>query len=779
MFVVRNLTAGSVVLNDIGITIGPGDEYDLTQESPNDIQESIDIRDAINNGDLAIVDPLDGVTALSAAQSILAIDVSNSPNYRIFGGDLDQLDDVDLTGLVDGDVLIYNGTSQLWEPDTIAITDELLKISAADTTSGFLEDKIVAGADISITKNNTGANETLTIANTNPNVDQNIFETVAGDTGSTTASSTTTTLTFSGGVGIDTSVSGNFVTHDLNAAIGDLNNVSNATPNDGDVLTFNDTAGEWEPQAPVTFVSLETFDGYFTTGTVNINAGWTDVPIDVQRQITGAFTHTTPNAAVTINTTDKYLVIGRVTTTNSAGGDRSDSTVRIVRDTGTGFVEVAGTLGWNYNRNDAEGTTTATTQAVLDLNSGDQIKLQAQRDGGSSDIILENNACALTIISLKGLKGDKGDQGDPGVSGAPSVAIVQARRSGTLAGIPLTWTDLTFDLTDAESDSTIIEHDAPTLPDRITVKEDGWYQIYYNLTVDDEVEARVRINDTTIVPGSVQEAGEIADANDVIVQCSALCFVELNASDYLTVQIQARTTAEILFNDAIFSVHKTDAVVGPQGPPGQDGTGQSVSIQDNDVTVVDPVQVLNFEGDLTVVDEGSGKVTVNVNAPLTLPKFFFPADTFDNPFASDWAVSDLAPAAIDTNNNALIVRRFDDTSEEGVGFTLPIPANATEATFKIKSRAETGPVSAQTVVPKLYYRTITDNGAITAWSSTVLTPINIPTNEFFQYDEQTLSLVGIGVAGDLVQLELTRDTTSASDTLTGDWNLLSLEVEFG
>lgn len=38
-----------------------------------------------------------------------------------------------------------------------------VKISGADTTPKFLEDKIVAGSNVTITKNNTGANESLTI----------------------------------------------------------------------------------------------------------------------------------------------------------------------------------------------------------------------------------------------------------------------------------------------------------------------------------------------------------------------------------------------------------------------------------------------------------------------------------------------------------------------------------------------------------------------------------------------------------------------------------------
>ena len=43
-------------------------------------------------------------------------------------------------------------------------TDEKVKITSADTTPGYLQAKLVAGSNVTITKNNAGANETLTIS---------------------------------------------------------------------------------------------------------------------------------------------------------------------------------------------------------------------------------------------------------------------------------------------------------------------------------------------------------------------------------------------------------------------------------------------------------------------------------------------------------------------------------------------------------------------------------------------------------------------------------------
>ncbi len=158
----------------------------------------------------------------------------------------------------------------------------------------------------------------------------------------------------------------------------------------------------------------------------------------------------------------------------------------------------------------------------------------------------------------------------------------------------------------------------------------------------------------------------------------------------------------------------------------------------------------------------------------------FGADQFDNPVNADWAVNALAPAAADSNNAGLTVRLFDDTTEEGVGFQLDIPSGATGINFDFKSRAETAPGSPEGVVPRLYFREIPDNAAVAAWSAGLdLLTIDIPTNEFFQYDNVQVTLATLGLSTDvLAQFELTRNTGSGSDTLTGDWDLIELQTSF-
>jgi len=160
-----------------------------------------------------------------------------------------------------------------------------------------------------------------------------------------------------------------------------------------------------------------------------------------------------------------------------------------------------------------------------------------------------------------------------------------------------------------------------------------------------------------------------------------------------------------------------------------------------------------------------------------LKSYTYFADQFDNPNNADWAVNALAAASADSNNNALIVRRFDDTTEEGIGFMLEVPTGATNIVFDFKSRAETAPGSAKTVKTKLYAREMPDDAAVEAWSAgTSLADLSMPANENFQYDSESIALSTLGlVAGRAAQFELTRLGTG---TLVGDWSLLGLTVSF-
>ncbi|MFX1590482.1 MAG: hypothetical protein ACFFC1_20300, partial [Promethearchaeota archaeon] len=160
--------------------------------------------------------------------------------------------------------------------------------------------------------------------------------------------------------------------------------------------------------------------------------------------------------------------------------------------------------------------------------------------------------------------------------------------------------------------------------------------------------------------------------------------------------------------------------------------------------------------------------------------FQFDAKDFNTILNSDWAVNAFAPLNLDDLNNALLVRAFDDTDEEGIGFKLEVPTGATNIVFDIKSRAATAPGSSKGVVPVIYFREIIPGSAMPSWSSGYdLTAITIPTNAYYLNTNQSIALSTLSItAGRIVLFELTRDPTDGSDDLSGDWLVNHLKVSF-
>lgn len=167
----------------------------------------------------------------------------------------------------------------------------------------------------------------------------------------------------------------------------------------------------------------------------------------------------------------------------------------------------------------------------------------------------------------------------------------------------------------------------------------------------------------------------------------------------------------------------------------------------------------------------------------TFPEFQFFADQFKTPLASEYPKNGTgaAPLLIDTNNNSLLNRAFNDSTDQGVAFDLKIPAGATNIIFDMIHRAEIGPATSKGVTLSIYTRQISDNAAVPAWSAEYefSAPLTIPANEYWQYDTETIPLSSLSItAGNLVNFELVRDLAEAGSTLIGDWNLNFLKVRF-
>lgn len=262
-----------------------------------------------------------------------------------------------------------------------------------------------------------------------------------------------------------------------------------------------------------------------------------------------------------------------------------------------------------------------------------------------------------------------------------------------------------------------------------------------------------------------------------------------NSVDALAISRNATSQIRMNTTDIALAAQSTAFVVGVGVPLGSIVAQLHVATQSN--TRI-PLLVREKAGQTTPLTEWQSSASALVarvktngvmeiqGRPVRFDPVSFFADQLDSPNTADWAVNALAPASADSNNSGLTVRLFDDTTEEGVGFIAHIPPGVTNMTLRFRSRAETAPPAARTVGLNLYVREAPDNAAVEAWSAgTQLTDIDVPANENFQYDSQTLTLASLGlVAGRVAQFELTRINPTGGTELTGDWALLAVGVEF-
>lgn len=309
-----------------------------------------------------------------------------------------------------------------------------------------------------------------------------------------------------------------------------------------------------------------------------------------------------------------------------------------------------------------------------------------------------------------------------------TLAALQVRRTTTYV-MSTTATALTFDVVDISTKPSVIYRGAVT--SRLYVTQPGAYQVAYNAeTIETTTSATntlyIRKNGTTTIPGSTT----ITSSRSTRMLMSRTPIMVLAAGDYIELMALRSGGAGTLQIGADIEVVKLEGSKGDAGPSAG-------------------IQMLQFS-----------------------------ASALDTPNNAGWAVATAAPLNADPSYTSLLVRSFDDTTEEGVGFQFIVPPTATNLQINCKVRAATAPAGNRVALMNLYRRQIPMGSAPSAWGSASQLAITV-SNAFFMDYTQTISLATLGlVAGELYQFELTRLGANASDTLVGDLQLLSTSFSF-
>ena len=389
------------------------------------------------------------------------------------------------------------------------------------------------------------------------------------------------------------------------------------------------------------------------------------------------------------------------------------------------------------------------------------------------------------------------------VTSAPLPVIqLETSSTNTTSSTVNTFTPLTMNTSDIQNNTSYLSW---TSGNAITVNATGNYLVYYEVpfasaAATRTVNARVYNNTAAaVIAGSAQSI--VQGSTNWGPVLTNRFIVSLTAGQTISLQVSSTTASNTVSSGVVFGAISLTGLIGPagsqgatgntgatgptgpQGPAGPTGSGSNVNVYNQGTAVTGtPFSILNFTGNVSVTNAGSGQANIAISTSIPLRYLSFYANSFDNPVTSDWAVVAIAPNVSDPTNSGLNVRQFDQTTSQGVGLMLDVPVGASSVTFGFKGRAQTAPGSGYVVQQGLYIRALASGSATSAWSTvTALTSFSLATNANWQYFTQTFTLASLGLtAGSLYQLECVRITSGVTGgtNLVGNWLLAELSAQF-
>ena len=262
-------------------------------------------------------------------------------------------------------------------------------------------------------------------------------------------------------------------------------------------------------------------------------------------------------------------VFGRVGAVVAVSGDYDFTEVSGTISDAQHGTRAGGTLHADVVAGGADGFMTGTDKTKLDgISAGAEVNavdsvfgrtgavVAAASDYDASQVDNDSNILGATV--------------DVALNNLDNAALQMIRT--TAFTLPTVFGDITLDLIDIETDSAIIDGEAGT-PDRVTLEVAGVYEINYHFEVGPSsdtgsgarIEARVRVNDTTVLPGSAQYTtihdDSSLESQDHVDGLACSFLYDATAADFITLQAQMVILAgtpdpDLLANTVVMTVKR-------------------------------------------------------------------------------------------------------------------------------------------------------------------------------------------------------------------------------
>jgi hypothetical protein len=353
------------------------------------------------------------------------------------------------------------------------------------------------------------------------------------------------------------------------------------------------------------------------------------------------------NKEIQFKTNSKFLVMMRINVNQIGGNSRSDESHKLQLNTGSGYNDIEGTLGYIYSRSNAQGKGGDTVITVVDVSAGTKLKGLSSLNSGRGTLELLANGCSLTITNIKG------QPGDTGMPGKDSSIIIEANSNELYAGsfpvlyftgfnldssidgdtvninfsfdelsslslrktsdfvLTTSWSSMTFDTIDISTGSSMYIESPIT--DKIYFNESGIYSLSFiatvtNTTTNTNSFTRFVLNDSSsAIPGTYSRINNYqGDIHPLITNT----ILNVSSGDYISIQAYRDETAASFIDNTKMSIFKLSGIKGDQGTPGTPGTpgppgaGSSVVIKENGLGAF-VANDLNFSGDVSITQDSS------------------------------------------------------------------------------------------------------------------------------------------------------------------------------
>jgi hypothetical protein len=265
---------------------------------------------------------------------------------------------------------------------------------------------------------------------------------------------------------------------------------------------------------------------------------------------------------------------------------------------------------------------------------------------------------------------------------------------------------------------------------------------------------------------------------NVVVQTTDISNNQITYADLITITSATQIIVQVSGAGSNLKTLRTVIIANGASIAAGASTPSSVIVQNNGVALTGTYTTLNLIGPLTATNAGAGVATIT-DSVTTIRALSYFATSLDSPNNADWVINALAPTVADPTNAGITVRQFSNTTEQGVGLSVPIPSTATNITFTYRGRSASA--TAGTLQMRYYSRAIASAtpAAVSAWSAANnLTSVASPANVFFQTFTYTATLASLSLtAGNMYQFEFTRNVGVAGN-LAFNWLMVELDVSF-